>query len=67
MLQDNYSAQYGQGGGTITQMVSKSGTNQFHGSLFEFLRNSAFDARNFFATSVPPFKETSLAPRSEAP
>jgi len=54
--QNDYSAQYGQGSGSITQMVSKSGTNQFHGSAFEFLRNSAFDARNFFATSVPPFK-----------
>lgn len=60
--QNNYSAQYGQGAGTITQIVSKSGTNQFHGSLFEFVRNSAFDARNFFsngpgsAGSVPPFR-----------
>ncbi|MGB2593265.1 MAG: TonB-dependent receptor [Candidatus Acidiferrum sp.] len=56
ILQNNYSAQYGQGGGTITEIVSKTGTNAFHGSAFEFLRNSAFDARNFFATSVPPFK-----------
>ena len=62
VLQNNYSAEYGQGGGTITQVVSKSGTNQFHGSAFEFLRNSAFDARNYFSTStpgfpaVPPFK-----------
>jgi hypothetical protein len=54
--QNNYAAQYGQGGGTITQIVSKSGTNQFHGSVFEFVRNSIFDARNFFATSVPPFQ-----------
>jgi len=54
--QNDYSAQYGRGAGTITQIVSKSGTNQFHGSAFEFLRNSVFDARNFFATSVPPFK-----------
>ncbi len=68
--QNNYSAQYGQGAGTITQIVSKSGTNQFHGSLFEFVRNSAFDARNFFSlnqtnaltgqeipgSAVPPFK-----------
>ncbi|MGH9433572.1 MAG: hypothetical protein ACRD3T_18740, partial [Terriglobia bacterium] len=53
---NDYSAQYGQGAGTVTQIVSKSGTNQFHGSAFEFLRNSTFDARNFFATSVPPFK-----------
>ena len=54
--QNNYSAQYGHGGGTITQIVSKSGTNEFHGSAFEFLRNSAFGGRNFFATSVPPFQ-----------
>jgi hypothetical protein len=53
---NNYSAQYGQGAGVLTQIVSKTGTNQFHGSLFEFVRNSAFDSRNFFATSVPPFK-----------
>jgi hypothetical protein len=60
--QNNYSAQYGQGAGTITQMVTKSGTNQFHGSVFEFVRNSAFDARNFFSNGpgsagiVPPFR-----------
>jgi hypothetical protein len=56
VLQNNYSAEYGSGGGTITEIVSKSGTNAFHGSAFEFLRNSAFDARNFFGTSVPPFQ-----------
>ncbi len=56
ILQNNYSAQYGQGAGTITEMVSKTGTNQFHGSAFEFIRNNDVDARNFFATSVPPFK-----------
>jgi hypothetical protein len=62
VLQNDYSAQYGSGGGTITQIVSKSGTNRFHGSLFEFVRNSAFDARNFFANgpgeagSVAPFR-----------
>jgi hypothetical protein len=56
VLQNNYTAQYGQGAGTITQIVSKSGTNQFHGSAFDYVRNSDFDSRNFFATSVPPFK-----------
>jgi hypothetical protein len=54
--QNNYSAQYGQGAGTITQIVSKTGTNQFHGSAFEFVRNNDFDSRNFFATSVPPLQ-----------
>ena len=56
VLQNNYSAMYGSGAGTITQMVSKTGTNEFHGSAFEFLRNSAFDARNFFSAGVPPFQ-----------
>jgi len=55
-LQNNYSAQYGQGAGSVTQIVSKTGTNQFHGSLFEFVRNSVFDARNAFSSTVPPLK-----------
>jgi hypothetical protein len=55
--QGNYSAQFGQGGGTIIQMVSKSGTNQLHGSAFEFIRNSVLDAHNFFSTSLPPFQQ----------
>jgi hypothetical protein len=56
VLQNNYSAEYGRGSGVIVETVSKSGTNQFHGSLFEFDRNSAFDARNFFGSDVAPFK-----------
>jgi len=56
VLQNNYSAEYGRGAGTIVQLVSKSGTNELHGSVFEFIRNSDLDARNFFATTVPPFK-----------
>ena len=55
VLQADYSAEFGQGGGTITQMVTKSGTNRFHGSAYEYLRNNAFDARNYFSTTVPPF------------
>lgn len=54
--QANYSAEFGQGGGTITQIVSKSGTNKFHGSAFEFIRNSALDATNYFSSTVPPFQ-----------
>jgi Carboxypeptidase regulatory-like domain/TonB dependent receptor len=58
VMQNNYSAEYGQGGGTVTEIVSKNGTNDFHGSLFEFLRNDAFDAKNFFTQNgtVPPLK-----------
>ncbi len=48
VLTHNFSAEYGQAGGAVITTVSKSGTNEFHGNVFEFHRNSALDARNFF-------------------
>ncbi len=48
VLTYNYSAQYGSRGGTTVVVSSKSGTNNFHGTLFEYLRNDLLDARNFF-------------------
>jgi len=56
ILQNNYSAEYGRGSGTIVSVVSKTGTNELHGSAFEFVRNDKLDARNFFAPSVAPFR-----------
>lgn len=44
----NFSAEYGASAGAVVNVVTKSGTNEFHGSVFEFARNSAFDARDFF-------------------
>ncbi|HMI51804.1 MAG TPA: carboxypeptidase regulatory-like domain-containing protein [Candidatus Saccharimonadales bacterium] len=44
----NFEAEYGRSAGGVINVVTKSGTNQFHGSGFEFLRNNAVDARNFF-------------------
>ncbi len=51
-----YSAESGSGAGGQVNLVSKSGSNQFHGSLFEFLRNDRMDARNPFDTSKQPFR-----------
>ena len=45
----NYSAEFGRSLGSVLNVIYKSGTNQFHGSMYEFLRNSVFDANNFFA------------------
>lgn len=58
ILTNNYSAEFGGAGGGIINLVSKSGTNKLHGTLFEFHRNSVFDAPNFFdpGDDPPPFK-----------
>ena len=48
ILTNNFDAEYGNYSGGLINVVTKSGTNQFHGSLFEFLRNTDFDAANYF-------------------
>ncbi len=52
----NQSAEYGRTAGGVVNAVTKSGTDQFHGDAYEFLRNSALDARNFFDVKIPPFR-----------
>ena len=57
VLTDTYSAEYGKRSGAQISVVTQSGTNAVHGSVFEFLRNSALDARNFFDKGpTPPFR-----------
>lgn len=51
-----YSADSGGGAGGQVQVISRNGTNKFRGSVFEFLRNDAFDARSFVDTGKPPFR-----------
>src|SRR5262249_18247107 len=50
--QTNFSAEFGNSGGTIVNVVSRSGTNQYHGELFEFLRNNDLNANSFFANAA---------------
>ena len=52
--QSNFSAEFGGSSGGVINIVSKTGTNQIHGSAFEFVRNNNFDARNFFDPGAPP-------------
>src|SRR5665213_3758049 len=57
VLSDTYSAEYGKRAGAQVTVVTQSGSNHVHGSVFEFLRNSALDARSFLDKgSVPPFR-----------
>ena len=54
---DNMSATYGNATGGVANVVTKSGTDQIHGDVFEYLRNYAMDAKNYFATSPNPLKQ----------
>jgi len=57
VLRDSYGAEYGKRPGGQVSIVTQSGTNQIHGSAYDFLRNNAFDAPNFFDQgSAPPFQ-----------
>src|SRR3984885_9839210 len=53
----NFSAEYGHNPGSQVNVISKAGTNQFHGAAWEFLRNSDLNARNFFSPNVPTLRQ----------
>lgn len=53
---NSFDTQYGTNAGAVVNVITKSGTNSFHGDVFEFVRNREFNARNFFAATVDPLK-----------
>jgi len=65
-----FSAEYGQSSGAVVNIATRSGGNEFHGELFEFLRNDVLDARNFFtftANEPPPFKRNQFGAQLGGP
>src|SRR4051794_3184922 len=56
VIANNYSAEYGHSTGGIVTMSTRAGGNEYHGTVFESLRNDVFDARNFFAGTKPPIR-----------
>ena len=68
VLTDTYSAEYGKRAGAQVSVVTQSGTNQFHGTIFEFLRNSALDSPGFFDQgTVPPFRRNQFGAAAGGP
>lgn len=66
----NYNAEFGLDVGGVINVVTRSGTNQFHGSAFEFLRNSALDAKNYFDLAqapIPPFRRNQFGATAGGP
>jgi hypothetical protein len=55
-----YSAQYGRNSGSIVNIATRSGTNEYHGEVFEWIRNEKLDARNYFSLKKAPFKRNNF-------
>ena len=70
VITTNQGAEYGRTAGGVVNAVTKSGTNQFHGTGYEFLRNSALDAKNFFDdpnSPIPPFRRNQFGASAGGP
>src|ERR1700694_3233647 len=67
VLSSTYPAEYGRSSGGVINAITRSGTNEFHGSVYEFLRNSALDASNFFDSTKPPFKRNQFGATAGGP
>ncbi|HYW42991.1 MAG TPA: TonB-dependent receptor [Bryobacteraceae bacterium] len=64
---NGFKAEYGQAGGGVITFASKSGTNEFHGTAYEFLRNDLFDARGFFAKTRSIYKQSDFGAAAGGP
>ncbi len=68
VITSNASAEYGKTSGGVINAITRSGTNQFHGDVYEFIRNSALDARNYFdGPTIPPFKRNQFGASAGGP
>ena len=67
VLGSNYPAGYGRTSGGVINAITRSGTKAFHGDIYEFFRNSALDARNFFDGRIPPFKRNQFGGSAGGP
>jgi hypothetical protein len=71
VLTGGFPAEYGRATGGVVNAITRSGTNQFHGTVFEFLRNSALDANDYFDRAAnnpkPPFKRNQFGAAAGAP
>src|SRR5262249_8795737 len=63
----NYGAQYGGSAGGVVNVITKSGTNQINGDVFEFLRNAAFNAKNFFAATKDQLRRNQFGATAGGP
>ncbi|MGA8149455.1 MAG: carboxypeptidase regulatory-like domain-containing protein [Terriglobales bacterium] len=57
VLTNTFDAEYGRNSGSVVNVVTKSGTNQFHGNVYEFFRNTVLNSRNYFDTTTPQFNQ----------
>ena len=67
LLTNSFNAEYGRFSGAIVNVVTKSGTNEIHGSVYEFLRNEKLDSRNYFDQERGVFKRNQFGGTIGAP
>ena len=67
LITSNFNAEFGRSPGGVVNVVTKSGTNEFRGAVFEFLRNSRLNARNFFQSTVTPLRQNQFGASAGGP